>query len=241
MKFEEFSRRDFEFQLFKIVNTAVPKMTRLKAPTKLHYERMRKLAEVTERVLRGDFPALMELSSATRQPVTVRTRLAKSHRLLVLVYFHARTLTFSVLRDVSAESRKRPVDDATPYMQLKGFGNHYVKEANAKNILKDSERLEKLRMLNTGRLERYQVVAVQNGAAMLRPLWSAGYDGVVFFKIVAKEGQLFSVDVDNWKVWKYEPGVKGYECDKYVLVSDRKLEWEEIPPFFKKRLLSELV
>jgi len=239
MKFDEFSRRDLEFQLFKLVNEVVPEITKLKTPTKVHYEKMQKLAEMTERVLKGEFPRLKALSSELKQPVRIRTRLAKSLRVVVSVYFSSRVLTVDVIRDPTAESRKRPIDDTTPYMILNG-ARDYIGEANARSILRNPERLEKLRMLNAGRLERYEVVMIQNGVVVLKPVWSKG--SPVFFRVNAKErvGQLFSVDVVNGKLWKYDPSVRGYECDKYVLVSGRMVKPEEIPLSLKKVLLAEL-
>lgn len=243
MNLDDFSRRELEFKLYSLVNKVVPKITKLKAPTKVHYEKMNLLAERTEAVVNGEYPCLRQLSVETGKPVLLQTRLAKSYRVRVKVNFHSKKVSLDIYRDLSAESKKRPIDDATPHMLLNGAYD-YVKEENARNILKNHTRLEKLVMLNAGKLEKYEVMTVQEGIAILKPAWNRT-GSLVFFKLdngveLEAERVLF-VDVVHNKLWKYDRDVKGYECDKFILISERPARPDEIPVSVKKALLAEMV
>lgn len=241
MNLDSFSRREFESRLFNLVNSAVPKITKLKAPTKVHYEKMSLLAEKTEAVVKGEYSNLKQLSIETGRPVLIQTRLAKSHRLRVGVNFRTGRITLGTFSDISAVGKKRPIDDATPHMLLNGAYD-YVKEENAKNILKNKERLKKIVMINAGKLERYKVATVQDEVVLLKPLWHKG--SPFFFKLngvgLTAEDVLF-VDVVHNKLWKYDREIKGYECDKYILVSEKPASPDEIPLSLKKALLMQMV
>ena len=242
MNLDSFSRRELESRLFNLVNGVVPKITKLKAPTKVHYEKMRLLAEKTEAVINGEYPNLKQLSIETGRSVLLQTRLAKSYRVRVKVNFRTEKVGLDAFRDLSATNKKRPVDDATPHMLLNGAYD-YVREENARSILKNKARLEKIVMLNAGKLERYRVVAVHDNIVVLKPSWDRT-DSLMFFKLdngaEVKNDDVLVVDVVHNKLWKYDREVRGYECDKFILLSSRPAGADEIPVSVKKTLLVEM-
>lgn len=129
-------------------------------------------------------------------------------------------------------------------MQLFGVDLWHIYEHNAEWILRNPERVEKLKLLNPGRPNSYSVVAYKDGVVAIKR------EKVLFFKLNEIARASLEEDFENGKIrrlelnesrgtlWKKDSfSGKRYYCDDYVLVSDKMLSPHQVPESLKKELI----
>lgn len=236
LSFDEFSRERLEQELKALAEKHVPN---LKSE---HLLRLHLLAEATAITIDGAYPSLRLLSTKTECPVYLRMDIGKRYTAYVQIFFHSRSMS------VEIEDWNYPyvssVRYAIPFMQLFGVDLWHIYEHNAKWILRNPERVEKLKLLNPGRPDLYNVVAYKDGVVAIKK------EKVLFFKLDEIARASLEEDFENGKIrflelnkaretlWKKDPfSGKRYYCDDYVLISDKMLSPHQVPESLKKEII----
>lgn len=233
LSFDEFSVDEFEQRLAELAGNYIPKMKQE------HTLKLRLLAEITGLVIRGLYPNLKKLSTETESPVTVKTKPAKNCEIYVRTFFHSKDVKVEAYKDSSGYTI---FDNAVPYMRLEGIRD-VIFDYDARRILMHPDKVRKLRELNAGDgLKQCRVKMVRDGIAIVR---TSPEKELLFFEVgnyteeELRKSWSLEVNVTSKTLWQAHPSyaTRYYTCDDYVLVSDKMLSPDEIPPSLKRELL----
>jgi len=241
MKLSEFDKYRFRLTLLEVAEKVIPKISKQKAPTKVQKEKIWLLAEMTDKVVRGEYPSLKQLSTETGHPVFLQVRMIYHKKLRVAVNFRTEEIKIQIYSDYTSLGKKRPIDDGTPFMILLGT-NYYVREDNAWYILNNKSRLEKITVLNSEKTIKCSLKATYGDIIAAK---REGSNEILFFKLdCGKEPNskwLYFDTESGTLLGRTDSGRTSYLTDRYEVLSRTPLQPDELPPEIKITLLTEII